>query len=172
MKKPYLEVGQIVSTHGVRGELRVQPWCDSPAFFCQLKRLYFTQDESGCVRVLSSRPHGNIVLLRLEGIEAVEQAAAMRNRVLYMAREDACIPAGEYFIQDLLGCAVVDADTGSRYGTLCDVSATGANDVWHVRGKNDVEYLLPVIESVVIDVDVDRELIQIRPLKGIFDDED
>lgn len=110
------------------------------------------------------------MLLKLEGINTVEDASALRGRVLFMNRDDAKLPDGDYFIQDLIGCRVVDADDGRPYGTLTEVSATGANDVWHVQDDAGREYLLPAIPPVVIETDVEREIIRIRPLKGIFDE--
>ena len=171
MRHPYLEIGKIVGTHGVRGEVRVEPWCDEPSFMKRFKTLYFDNRGSRAVRVLSCREHGNIVLLKLEGTDTVEQAAALRGRVLFMSRADAKLPKEHYFIQDLIGCAVLDADTPEkRYGTLTDVSKTGANDVWHITDENGVEVLIPAIPPVVIRTDIDAEQIFIRPLKGLFDD--
>ena len=172
MIKPYLELGKVVGTHGVRGELRVNPWCDTPDFARRFKTLYWDKNGEKPVTVLSCRPHGNIVLLRLEGVETMEAAEALKNRMLYLKREDAKLAPGTWFIEELIGCDVLDADDGRRYGTLTDVSQTGANDVWHVTAEDGREYLLPAIPDVVIDADVAADRVLIRPLKGIFDDED
>lgn len=173
MLKKYLEIGKIVSTHGIKGEVRVDPWCDSPAFFKRFKTLYYDKNGEKAVKVLSCRPHGNIVILMLEGVGSIEKANLLRNRVLYMNREDANLPKGRFFIQDLIGCKVIDADNESKvYGTLGDVSETGANDVWHVKDENGKEYLLPAIPPVIIETDVENETVKIRPLRGIFEDED
>lgn len=173
MLKKYLETGKIVSTHGIRGEVRVDPWCDGPEFLKRFKTLYFDKNGQKAVRVLSCRPHGNIVILHLEGIDSIEQASLLRGKVLYMNREDAKLPEGKYFIQDLIGCLVVDADDEKKvYGRLSDVSETGANDVWHVKDENGKEFLLPAIPSVIVETDVQNEVVKIRPLRGIFDDED
>ena len=170
MLKQYLEVGQIVGTHGVRGEVRVDPWCDTPEFLKKFRTLYFDAMGERAVKVLSSRVHGNIVLMQLEGISTVEEAAVLRNKVVYMNRKDAKIPDNSYFIQDLIDCKVIDADNGTEYGVLTNVSETGANDVWHIT-KDGKEYLIPAIPPVVIDTDVVSGIIKIRPLRGIFDDE-
>ena len=87
VKKRYLEAGKIVGTHGVRGEVRVQPWCDTPAQFASLKVVYF--DEAGTRPVsLSSRVHGNLCLSRLEGVDTMQDAAALRDKVLYLDRSE------------------------------------------------------------------------------------
>ena len=171
MIKEYLEVGQIVGTHGIHGEMRLNPWADSPEFLKQFKTLYYDKNGEKSVKVIAARPHGNVVILKLDGIETVEAASAMRNKVLYIKRADAKIADGSYFIEELIGCKVIDADDESiSYGTLADVSETGANDVWHIE-RNGTEYLIPAIPDVVVNVDVANNTVVIRPLKGIFDDE-
>ena len=170
MLRQFLEVGQITSTHGVRGEMRVNPWCDSPEFLKKFKTLYLDEKGEKSVKV-NSRIHGNMVLMKIEGINTVEEAAKMRNKVLYMNRNDASIPENTFYIQDLICCKVLDFDSGKVYGVISDVSETGANDVWHIK-KDGKEYLIPAIPDVVIDTDVKNEKVYIRPLKGIFDDED
>lgn len=170
MVKAYLELGVINGTHGVKGEMRFTPWCDSPEFAARFKTLYFDCEGKAPVKVLSSRVHGNVVLIALDGIDSVEKAQTMRGKVLFMRRSDAKLPKGTWFVQELTGCTVLDADTGECYGTLTDVSVTGANDVWHITSQEGTEYLIPAIPDVVIDTDVAQNRITIRPLKGIFDD--
>ena len=96
------------------------------------------------------------------------EAEKLRNRVLLIKRDDAKIPEGRYFVDEIISCKVYHADTGELLGTLSDVSKTGANDVWHIK-NGDKEYLVPAIESVVISVDIDAEKVLIRPMGGIFD---
>ncbi len=172
MIKEFLEIGEIVGTHGVRGELRVNPWCDSPSFMTKFKTLYFDGNGGCAVQIKAARPHGNIVLLTIDGVSTVEDAQKLRGKILHMKRSDAKLPKGSYFIAELIGCDVVDADNPEKlYGTLCDVSETGANDVWHIQNSGK-EYLIPAIPDVVIETDVAANKVVIRPLKGIFDDED
>lgn len=173
MIKDYLELGQIVGTHGVKGEIRINPWCDSPDFAKKFKTVYFDSQGNNSIKVVSSRPHGNIILMKLENIDTVEAAQALRNKVLYIKRSDAKLPQGSWFIEELIGCEVYDADDQQRvYGTVTDVLSTGANDVWQITDGNGEEYLIPSIREVVIDVDVAKNCVKIRPLKGIFDDAD
>lgn len=168
MRKRFLETGKIVGTHGIRGEMRVQPWSDSAEFLTRFERLYLDGEGREQVIVDRARVHGNLVLLKVRDVDSIEQAERLRGRILYMSREDAPLEEGRYFIQDLIGCKVTDADTGETLGILSDVSATGANDVWHVK-REGREYLVPAIPDVVVRVDPDGEEIVLRPLKGIFD---
>ena len=166
----YLELGKIVSTHGIKGELRVQPWCDSPDFFMGFETVYLDKKDNTEYTMKSSRPHGNVMLMTLDGIDDVDKAAALRGKIIYVKRADAPLEPGRYFIAELIGCRVVDADDESLcYGEITDVTNTGASDIWHISKENK-EYLLPSIPEVVISVDVASNLAKIKPLRGIFEE--
>ena len=170
MIKDYLEIGKITSTHGIKGEMRVQPWCDSPEYMKKFKTLYLDKKGEKPLKV-SCRPNGNMVILKVQGIETVEEASRYREKVLYMKRSDAQLPEGTWFIQELIDCKVIDADDESKtYGVISDVSQTGANDVWHIT-KDNKEYLVPALDEVIVEVNPAIEKIVIKPMKGIFDDE-
>lgn len=171
MKKRYLEVGKIVGTHGVKGMTRVQVWADSPDFLKQFKYLYTDSDGNNKLNVLKVQPHGNISLVAFKGVESIEHAESFRNTVIYIDRKDVKLPEGRYFITDLIGITVTDAESGAVLGEISDVSQTGANDVWHIK-KDGKEYLIPAIDEVIVEVDIDNQTAVIKPLKGIFDDED
>ena len=169
-QKPYLEAGQIVGTHGVRGEVRVQPWCDSPQQFATFKKLYWDMQGKQPVKV-KARPHKNIALAILEGVDTVEAAQVLRGKMLYVDRRDIKLPKGHYLVQDLIGLTVVDADTGETYGTLTDVSQTGANAVYHMATDKG-EILIPAIPDVIIEIDLKRDVLRLRPMKGLLDDDE
>lgn len=171
--QPYLEAGKIVGTHGVKGELRVEPWCDSPEFLKRFKTLYYKQGETFTpVAVRSSRVHKNLLLVMLDGVSSIEEGDMLRGRVLYLDRKDVKLPEGRFFIVDLLGMEVYDADTNQLYGTVTEVFKTGANDVYQVTDENKKNYLVPVLDHVVLETDIESRRMTIRPIKGIFDDED
>ncbi len=167
--KEFLECGKIVTTHGVRGELKVEPWCDTPDYLKHFKTLYL---KGGTVplTVKQVRVQKNMVLLKVQGIDTMDAANALRGQILFMRREEAPLDEGDYFIQDLIGLTVRDADTNQEYGKLTDVLQTGANDVYELTDQTGKEYLIPAIGEVVISVDLQRAEMLIRPLKGLFDD--
>jgi len=169
MIQDYLEIGIIVGTHGLRGELRISPSCDSADFFRQFSMLYFDAQGLKPVRVLSMREHKNLALLRLEGIGTAEAAQALKNQRLFFRRADAQLEEGQYFIAELIGCEVFDAAEPSlRYGKISDVSQPGANDVWHIKMGDGREVLIPVIPDVVKNVDIANRRIEITLLDGLF----
>ena len=166
----YLEAGQIVGTHGVRGEVRVHPWCDSPQQFATFKKLYWDKEGKQSVKV-KARPHKNIALAVLEGVDTVEAAQVLRGKMLYVDRRDLKLPKGHYLVQDLIGISVVDVDSGVTYGTLTDVSQTGANAVYHMATDKG-EVLIPAIPDVVVRIDLKKDTLYLRPMKGLLDDDE
>lgn len=172
--KKYLEAGKIVSTHALKGEVKIQPWCDSAEFLCEFDVLYFEKGRKQ-IEIERSRPHKNMVIAKIKGIDTPEQANTLRNKILYLDRDDVELEEGCYFIQDLIGLEVLDADDNSKvYGKLADVMETGANDVYTVRQADGKEFLIPAIPQVVIETDIDNGRMFIRPLEEIIvaDDED
>lgn len=171
MIKSYLELGQIVSTHGIKGEVRFNPWCDAPEFVKKFKTLYFDKNGEKSINVISARPHGNVAILLLDGVDDIDKARELKNTVLYMKRSDAKLPKGTWFIQELFDCTVINKENGKVLGTVVDVSETCANDVWHIKTPQGTEVLIPAVKQVVDSVDVEEGIIKINVLKGLFDDE-
>ena len=168
MEKELLELGKLVAIHALKGEIRLQPWCDTPDFAAGFKKVYL---DGRPVKVRSARPHKNIVIMHLWGIDTAEAAQTLVNKVLYISRDQVSLPEGSYFIADLIGLKVVDADDENRvYGTLTEVSQTGANDVYHIRFADGKTRYIPAIPQVVIQTDLQNGMMKIRPLEGLFDD--
>lgn len=163
-----LEAGKIVAVFGIKGEVKVQPWCDSPDFLCDFDTLYY---KSGTpVEIEKSRTAKNIVVMKIKGIDTVEDAQKIRNRVLYISRDDVKLEDGCYFVQDLIGLTVVDADDGKVYGKLTDVSETGANDIYGIEFADGKIRYIPAIPQVVAETDIENGIMKITPLDGLFDD--
>ncbi len=169
-KKRFLEIGQIVSTHGLKGDVRVDPWCDGPEFICEFDELYLK--DGSVVEIERARVQKNVAIIKIKGVDSVEQADLLRRTVLYLDRDDVELDEGVFFIQDILGCEVRDEATNELYGKVTDVFKTGANDVYQITNGEGKNYLIPVIDDVVIDTNTDEGVITIRPMKGLFDDED
>ena len=144
------------------------PWCDEPEFLCEFDTLYLGKAQKP-VNVTAARLQKGNVLLHLEGVDTVEAAEQLRNQVLYMDRDEVELEEGVYFIQDLIGLEVLDADTGKSYGKLSDVMQTGANDVYEIKDETGKTVLIPAIPDVVQETDLDGGVMRIRPLEGLFD---
>lgn len=172
MRKQYIEVGKIVTTHGIKGEVKLYPWCDDVDMFYDIETLYLDAKGTKPVALEEVRFVKDMPLLKLEGINSIDDAAKLRDKIVYVHRDDIPMEEGEYLIQDLIGMQVVDADNGKIYGELTQVSPTGANDVYHIRFADGKERLIPAIPQVVLEIDMDGGVMKIRPLEGLFDDED
>ncbi len=168
MKKQFLEMGKVVTTHGIRGEVRVQAWCDSPELLCEFDHLYLENGKP--VTILSARVHKNVVIVKLDGVDTVEAAQQWRGVILYVDRAELDLPEDTYFIQDLMGLSVYDTRDGRCYGEIVDITQTGANDVYHIKDDNGVVVLVPAIADVVKLTDIDGGRMEILPLRGLFED--
>ncbi len=171
MEKKLIECGKIVSTQGIRGEVRVVPWCDTPDFLCGFKAFYIKGGEKK-LSVKSARVNKNVVVIKFDEVNSVEEAQALRNHVIYIERKALKLKKGTYLVQDLIGLSVIDAESGKEYGKLSDVTPTGARDVYHIKTAAGKELLFPAIPDVVKKVDIADGVMEIIPLKGLFYDED
>ena len=167
MKKEFLEAGKIVTTHGIRGEVKILPYTDTPELLAEFDRLFIGKEHKE-ILIERSRVFKSVVISKFEGVDTPEAADKLRNKILYMHRDDLELDDDTYFIQDLIGMEVSDADTQQVYGTITDVMQTGANDVYVIKG-NGREYLVPAIANVVISTDINENVMTIRPLDGLFD---
>lgn len=172
MRKEYIEAGKIVTTHGIKGEVKLYPWCDDPDMFYDIETIYLDSKGTNPVKLQGVRYAKNMPLLKLEGFNSIEEASKLRDKIVYVHRDDIPMEEGEYLIQDLIGLKVIDADKDTVYGELTQVSPTGANDVYHIRFADGKERLIPAIPQVVLEIDLESNVMKIRPLEGLFDDED
>ena len=165
MKEQYLEVGKVVATHGVMGEVRVQPWADSPQFLCQFKTLYV---DKALVpyKVERARPHKNMAIIKFEQVYDVPSALAMRNAVLYIDRDDVQLPEGAFFLADVIGIEARDAASGAVLGHVADVLTLPANNVYVVRG-GPRELMIPAVDEFVPKVDVDAGYMLVNMVDGL-----
>ena len=169
MKKQFLEAGRIVGTHGVRGEMRVEPWCDSAEFLKKVKTLYFDGGKTDA-GLLSSRVHKSLLLVRLKGVESATQADLYRGKILYLDRNDVRLPKNRYFVEDLIGLYVIDDATGAEYGTVQDVFETGANNVYRIVNGAGEEFLFPAVDAMIAKTDIESGKLFVKPIPGIFGD--
>ena len=171
MKKEYLECGKICSAHGVRGVLKIEPWCDSPSVLVKLKEVYFFKGDTYVpYEVLGASSAAQFVLLTLNGIDSREGAQALKNTVIYAKREDIPVPKGRVLIADMIGLDVIDADTGRVYGTLADVTDGVRHQIYTIKTKSGDEVLFPAVKEFLKEIDTERGVF-IHVIPGCFEDE-
>ena len=172
MLTPYLECGKIINTHGCRGDLKVDPWTDSPEAFRELKRVFVGEAKVERRVLRTSVLQGRFILLVLEGVDSMDAAEALRNVTLYAAREDIQLEEGQYFLSDIIGVDVFDAREGregQKLGVLKEILPGSSVPVYAIDTPNG-QVLVPGVPAFVKDV-VPGEYICIAPIAGMFDDD-
>lgn len=165
MKQQYLEAGQIVSTHGIRGDVKVLPWADGPEFLTLFDRVYLKGREYA---VEAARIQKTCVLLKLRGVDTVEAAQALRNTVVSVNRDDVELEEGAYFIADLIGLRVLEGNR--EIGTLREVMTMPGNDVYVVKGAH--EYMIPAVKEFLLETNLEEGFVRVRLIEGMQTDAD
>ena len=198
MNEKYLETGKIVSTHGIKGEVKVLPWADSPEFLTRFKTFYLVGAVTGRpqnaeasaaahsalpqnaessvaahtgaprnlpteLAVESARVQKTCVLLKFNGIDTVEDAQTLRDKILYIARDDSHIPAGTVFHADLIGLPV--RANGIEIGKIKEILSMPASDVWVVKGER--EYMIPHVKAFVPAIDLSLGYVDVNLIEGM-----
>ena len=160
MKQEFLEAGKIVSTHGVRGEVKILPWADDADFLVGLPRVFVAGREYA---VQHSRVQKTCVLMKLAGIDDVDTAAKFREQVVRIHRDDVELPEGSVFIADLIGLRVI-AD-GEEIGKVTDILSMPGNDVYVVTGSR--EYLIPAVPEFILERNLDEGFVRVKLIEGM-----
>ena len=161
MQKPYLEAGKIVNTHGVRGEVRIQPWADDAAFLLGFRTFYI---DGAPVHVAHSRVHKGMLVVKFADYDDVNAAMTLKNRVVSIARADVTLPDGQYFQQDLIGIAV-ETDAGEPLGTLREILDLPRGSVYVVQGAREV--LIPDRPEFVCSIDPEGGRMVVHLIEGM-----
>ena len=157
-----LEAGKIVGTHGLRGEVKLLPWADSPGFLAGFGRLHI---DGAPVRVLAARVHKNCVIAALDGVDDIDGAIRMKNKIVFIDRGDVQLEEGRHFVADLIGLRALDEKTGQELGTVADVMSLPSNDVYVIRGEREI--LVPAVPEFVAAVDVEGGYVKLRLIEGM-----
>ena len=165
MLQQYLEVGKVTNVHGLRGEVRVQPWADSPEFLCQFKTLYVDEAHFP-MTVERARIHKNMVIIKFEGPTDVPSALSLRNAILYIDRSDVDLPEGSFFLADIYGLEVRDAASGEVLGEIADVLTLPANNVYVVRGGAR-ELMIPAVPQFIAETNIEAGYIRVNMMEGL-----
>ena len=162
MRLQFVEAGEIVTTHGVRGEVKVLSWLDDPEMLCDFERCRIDGKE---VIMEQVRVQKTCNLVKLQGVDTMEAAQALRGKTIELYRED--IDEEVIFAAELLGMEV--QCEGKTIGKIADVLDYPGNMVYVVRGEK--EYMIPAVSAFVLDTDMENNLMQVRLIEGMATDE-
>ena len=163
MRLQFIEAGEIVTTHGVKGEVKVLPWVDAPDILCEFDRCRIDGVE---YTIESCRIQKTCNLVKLTGVDTMEAAQAMRGKVMELYRED--IDDEVIFAAELIGMQVLC--DGSELGKITDVLDYPGNSVYVVKGKH--EYMIPAVKEFILSTDMDANVMQVKIIEGMRSDED
>ena len=168
-KVTHFKIGKIVNTQGLKGEVRVYSYTDDIERFDELETFYLGKDLETKWEVERVRYKGNMVIMKIKGIDRVEEAEKLRDKFMYVSREDSReLEEEEYFIADMIGLEVYTV-AGEHVGTLKDVLQYAANDVYVIKGEEDKEYLIPAVMKFVPEINMEEKKMIIDPIKGMLD---
>lgn len=165
MKSPFLPTGQIVNTHGLKGLVKVMPWADDPADLLDFDRFFIDGTEYA---VEHSSLQKSMVLLKLEGIDTLEDAVKLRGKEISIARADVELEEGTVFIADLIGLPVYCGER--ELGRITEVLTPPANDVYVVKGQQ--EYLIPAVKEFIEELNPEAGYVRVRLIEGMEADAD
>ncbi len=167
-KNKYIECAKIINTHGCRGGLKLEAWCNTPEDLASLKRVFLL--DRGVYtehRVIKASVFKQFVLVEISDIDDMDSAIALKNKILYADRQDFELEDGEYFITDLIGIKVIDTDNGKVYGTVSDIINRGASDIYVINTENG-ERMIPAVDEFIIKTDI-NEGIFVKVIPGLLD---
>ena len=167
MKLEMIKVGRIVNAHGIKGEVRVQPRDMDPDFLTEFDTFYMNGKP---VSPTANHVHKSVVLMKFPGVDDMDAALALKDKVLCIRREDAELPEGEYFDDELLGVEVYNEATGELLGEIIAVDTYPASKIYTVKGKK--ENLIPAVKDAFIrSVDLDANRMEVHVWEGLATDE-
>ena len=169
----YIQTGEIVAVHGIKGEVKVYPWADYPEFLEEFDRFYIQANRMHykALDAQEVRCHKNMVLIKFEGIDTVEQAREYIGKILYLDRDEIELEEGTYFIEDLIGCSVINDETAETVGEVKAVDNFGASDVYTIVNAQGKEFMFPAVDEFLVSTDIDKKEIRIKVIEGMFSED-
>ena len=167
-KSKFLECGKIINTHGVRGGLKLESWCDTPNDLASLKKVYLKEGaEYKCHKVKKASVFKQFVLFELEGVADIDTAISLRGRVVFADREDISVDEDAFFIADMIGLLIIDLESGEKLGTLSDVLNLGASDLYEIKTENGKK-LIPAVPEFIKEIDLEKGIF-VSLIEGMLD---
>lgn len=167
-KSQFLECGKIINTHGVRGGLKLESWCDTPKDLASLKKVFLKNgEEYQCYKVKKASVFKQFVLFELDGINDIDSAMKLKNTIIFADRDDISIDEDAFFLADIIGLPVFDVSNGEKIGTLSDVLNLGASDLYEIKTSNGKK-LIPAVDEFIKEIDLEKGIF-VSLIEGMLD---
>jgi len=164
----YLESGKIINTHGVRGDIKIYPYTDTPEDFLDFKHIYIKENGDYVKKTVTKvSVFKNTVLMHIKGCDTFEEANSLREKLVYVTRDQFDLSEGQHFIVDIIGLSIIDVDTGKVYGKVTDVIQGVASDIYEVQTDKGT-FLVPVVDEFIKEIDLNKGIF-IKPIEGLIE---
>jgi len=162
MNKKLLEAGKIVNTHGIRGEVKIQPWADSAEFLMDFDTVFI---DGNPIKIISAKVHKGCLIAALEGVSDIDGAVKLKNKVIYIDKGEVSLEEGRYFVTDLVGLQAICADTDAELGTVTEILSLPSNNVYVIKGKREI--MVPAVPDFVKKIDLNAGIIKVHLIEGM-----
>ena len=164
---PQIEIGKIVNTHGLKGHIKVEPWCDGIETFEYLNRVFVNNIE---YEIESVKIQKNLFLLKLVNLDSIEEAEKLKNSIIFSEQDEMPpLPEGVYYIKDIMGLSVYEGE--KLIGEIYDWIETGANNVYIIKRPKGKDVLIPAIDSVIKEIDIENKNMSVNIPEGLMEDD-
>jgi 16S rRNA processing protein RimM len=164
----YLEAGKLINTHGVRGELKMDAWCDSLSDYLKVPCFYLNKSADSALKIEKIRPFGKFLLVKFAGIDDMDAALRYKNKIVYVDRENLKLAEGAVFLADIIGLDAIDDNTGKVFGTIKDITDKGSGNLYEIELLSGGVCLVPAVEFFVKKIDLDTG-VYINVIEGLCD---
>ncbi len=167
--KEYLEILRVTGLHALKGEMWVELWCNDIEFVTKFKTLYLKRDKFIPLTLEYIKEQNKKIIVKFKEINTANDAQFLKGEKIYCKRSDANLDTGHYFITDLIGCTVKDYESNEKYGRIISIDNYGASDIMIVE-DNGKQFLIPITDDIVKEINPDEGFISIKKMKGLFDE--
>jgi len=162
MSESLIEAGKIINTHGIRGELKIQPWADSPEFLLGFDRIFI---DGNPVKIMSAKVHKSCVIAALEGVFNIDDALKLKNKTIYIDKDEVSLDEGQHFVADLIGLSAICADSNVELGTVVEVLSLPSSNVYVIKGEREI--MVPAVPDFVMGIDLEAGTIRVHLIEGM-----
>ncbi len=162
----YLEAGKLINTHGVKGELKMDAWCDSLSDYLKLDKFYLKKDSELPLKIEKIRCFGKYLLVKFFGIDDMDSALKYKNKIIYVDRNDLKIKPGSVFLADIIGLNAINEKDGQVFGKIIDVTDKGSGNLYEIELLNGETCLVPAVDFFIKKIDLDTG-VYINVIEGL-----
>lgn len=165
----YLEAGKLINTHGVRGEFKMDAWCDDLSDYLNVKAFYLEKNSNSTLKIEKIRLFGKFLLVKFEGIDTLDDALRFKTKTVYVDRDDLKLKEGAVFLADIIGLDAIDANTDKVFGKVVDITDKGSGNLYEIELSNGKTCLVPAVEFFIKKIDLEKGVF-INVIEGLCDE--